>query len=92
MTKKNGQFQCQIWHQGKSRYVGIYPSAEDASMAYKIAVEVLSNNTPKSTKILNSELMIPVREMIKTKLKKQEISNSDVETVVLKSPIHRHIQ
>ena len=80
--KKNGQFQCQIWHQGKSRYVGIYPSAEDASIAYKIAVEVLSNNTSKSQNIVNSKLMIPVREKIETKLKKQEISNSDVESVV----------
>ena len=43
LTKKgNGKWQVQIWHEGQSRYVGVYNNIDITSSAYRFAMNFVS--------------------------------------------------
>lgn len=46
-ARPSGKWQAQLYFSGKSRYLGVYGSKEQASLAYEIAREVLKADQPQ---------------------------------------------
>ncbi len=56
LTKKgNGKWQVQIWHEGQSRYVGVYDNIAIASSAYHFAMNFVANKLVTKLEQLSPE-------------------------------------
>ena len=51
-VRPSGKWQCQIYYAGKSRYIGVFESREDACYAYEVGGQVLMTcNDPKDNEV-----------------------------------------